>query len=392
MRSDAVVIASVRFQNPAQMGLAQHNDVVQTLAPDRSDQPFGKARSARGEDGAVGLSRMPMARNRRVTTGRDPIAVSDHITRSTFPRKGLGYLTCNPLRCRVGCDVDPDEVPTIEPHDDEGIEQVEANGRDNKQVHGGNVWRMIAQESAPSLAGRSSPLDHVLGNSRLSDLKPKLEQLAMNTRCSPKGVFCAHPPDQPAKIRLDLWPPSSRTPTSNTNRSESRPDANAPVSGRVIVRACRIDGTGGNLCAVCNLRHGAVVWGMTRLEKPPVILVVEDDEPIQSLVEDALGDGGFEPAIAASGEEAVTLLRGMKSKYRALVTDISLRGKMDGWEVAQKAREIDPEFPVVYMSGASAADWPSKGVPNSVMLPKPFAPAQLVTAVSNLLNNRTPTG
>ena len=33
----------------------------------------------------------------------------------------------------------------------------------------------------------------------------------MNTRCSPKRVFYAHPPDQPAEIRLDLWPPSSRT-------------------------------------------------------------------------------------------------------------------------------------------------------------------------------------
>ena len=64
---------------------------------------------------------------------------------------------------------------------------------------------------------------------------------------------------------------------------------------------------------------------------------------------------------------------------------------MEGWEVAHLAREIDPEFPVVYMSGASAADWPSKGVPNSIMLAKPFAPAQLVTAVSNLLNSGTPT-
>jgi hypothetical protein len=69
---------------------------------------------------------------------------------------------------------------------------------------------MITQESTPSLAGRSSPLDHVLGDARLSDLKPKLEQFAMNTRCSPKRVIYAHPPDQPAKIRLDLWPPSSR--------------------------------------------------------------------------------------------------------------------------------------------------------------------------------------
>jgi hypothetical protein len=43
------------------------------------------------------------------------------------------------------------------------------------------------------------------------------------------------------------------------------------------------------------------------------------------------------------------------------------------------------------MSGASAADWPSKGVPNSIMLEKPFAPAQLVTAVSSLLNSGKPT-
>jgi len=123
----------------------------------------------------------------------------------------------------------------------------------------------------------------------------------------------------------------------------------------------------------------------------PVILVIEDEEAIQSLVEDALTEGGFEPAIAASGEEAVTLLKGRINNYRALVTDISLRGRIDGWEVARQAREIDPQFPVVYISGASADDWASKGVPNSIMLSKPFAPAQLVTAVSNLLNTGTPT-
>jgi DNA-binding response OmpR family regulator len=127
------------------------------------------------------------------------------------------------------------------------------------------------------------------------------------------------------------------------------------------------------------------------VEELPVILVIEDDEGIQSVVDDALIEAGFEPAIAASGEEAVTLLKGNKGKYRALVTDINLLGRIDGWEVAQQAREIDPEFPVVYMSGAHAEDWPSKGVPNSIMLAKPFAPAQLVTAVSQLLNASPPT-
>jgi CheY-like chemotaxis protein len=121
-----------------------------------------------------------------------------------------------------------------------------------------------------------------------------------------------------------------------------------------------------------------------------VILVVEDDHLVQTMVEESLADGGFEPAIAASGEEAVTLLKGGLTKYRALVTDINLRGRMDGWEVAKRARELDPEFPVVYMTGASADDYGSQGVPNSILLTKPFAPAQLVTAVSQLLNSGTP--
>jgi DNA-binding response OmpR family regulator len=123
----------------------------------------------------------------------------------------------------------------------------------------------------------------------------------------------------------------------------------------------------------------------------PVILVLEDDELLQSIVEEALNDGGFDADIVASGEEAVSLLSEHKGKYRALVTDIRVRGKMDGWDVARRAREIEPEFPIVYMSGDSAADWTTKGVPNSIMLAKPFAPAQLVTAVSNLLNSGTPT-
>jgi len=121
-----------------------------------------------------------------------------------------------------------------------------------------------------------------------------------------------------------------------------------------------------------------------------VILVIEDDQSIQSLVADALSDGGFEPAIAPSGEEAVTLLKGGQTKYSALVTDINLRGTMNGWKVAKKAREIDPAFPIVYMTGAAAEQWASHGVPNSILLTKPFAPAQLITAISNLLNAGSP--
>jgi DNA-binding response OmpR family regulator len=128
------------------------------------------------------------------------------------------------------------------------------------------------------------------------------------------------------------------------------------------------------------------------MQSLPIILVVEDDQLIQSVVEETLTEGGFEIDIASSAAQAIELLDKAGGKYRARVTDINLgRGQIDGWEIARHAREIDPEFPVVYMSGDSAEAWASKGVPNSIMLAKPFAPAQLVTAVSQLLNSGTPT-
>jgi DNA-binding response OmpR family regulator len=117
----------------------------------------------------------------------------------------------------------------------------------------------------------------------------------------------------------------------------------------------------------------------------PVVLVIEDDPDIQFFLEEAIRDGGFEPAIAGSGEEAVTLLKAFRSKYAALITDIKLLGRLDGWHVARAAREVDPAFPVVYITGASPQEWPMWGVPNSVLLTKPFAPGQLVSAISRLI-------
>jgi CheY-like chemotaxis protein len=80
------------------------------------------------------------------------------------------------------------------------------------------------------------------------------------------------------------------------------------------------------------------------------------------------------------------LLKGRIEEYKALVTDVNLRGMMTGWDVAKQARIVRADFPIVYVTGAAADEWPSHGVPNSILLNKPFAPAQLITAVSQLLN------
>jgi len=123
------------------------------------------------------------------------------------------------------------------------------------------------------------------------------------------------------------------------------------------------------------------------VEQSPVILVIEDEYSLQGIVEEALIDGGFETDILSSGEEALTLFKGRLKNYKALVTDVNLKGRMSGWDVARQIREIAPNCPVVYMTGANADEWASQGVPDSILLQKPFAPAQIVTAVSQLLNS-----
>jgi len=207
------------------MRLTQDDYMVHAFAPDRPDQPFSKAiLPRRGWRGGL-VPDAHSANSARDDGAIDSIPIPDEVARRLIPGEGLGYLTRNPFRRRMACNVDPDDVSTIQPHNDEAKEQIEANGRNNEQVHGGDIWGMIAQESAPSLAWRPASFDHVLGDARLCDLKPELEQFAVDARRAPKRVFDAHLPDQCTEVRLDLRPPSprARLPTPITAKAGPMP-------------------------------------------------------------------------------------------------------------------------------------------------------------------------
>ena len=127
------------------------------------------------------------------------------------------------------------------------------------------------------------------------------------------------------------------------------------------------------------------------MDSRPIILVVEDEPLIGLTVEDALGEAGYDVRLLSQAVDALHELEGAAEVLSALVTDIRLQGDKDGWQVARRARELNPMLPVVYMSGDSALDHSSQGVPQSVMVQKPFAAAQIVTAVSTLINEAPPT-
>ncbi|MGY4432744.1 DNA-binding response OmpR family regulator [Bradyrhizobium sp. F1.13.1] len=116
------------------------------------------------------------------------------------------------------------------------------------------------------------------------------------------------------------------------------------------------------------------------------VLVVEDEALICSFIEDALFGGGFEACSVNSGEAAMSTFRDGRERCRALLTDVNLGAGISGWELARQVREITPGFPVLYMTSASAPDWESQGVDGSILIEKPFAPAQLAAALSQLVD------
>lgn len=117
----------------------------------------------------------------------------------------------------------------------------------------------------------------------------------------------------------------------------------------------------------------------------PLILLVEDELLIREMMAEALETAGFATLVACNGKEAIALFGEHREGLRGLVTDINLDDGLDGWQLARAARERVSDLPVVYVSGASGHEWAARGVPNSLLVAKPFAPAQVVVAISSLL-------
>jgi DNA-binding response OmpR family regulator len=125
----------------------------------------------------------------------------------------------------------------------------------------------------------------------------------------------------------------------------------------------------------------------------PKLLLVEDDISLREILVEVLVDRGFEVTDAKNGNQAIVELEGVGGIFSAIVTDIKLGPGPDGWAVGRRARELLSDIPVIYITGDSAHDWSSLGVPESAVLAKPFAPSQLCTAILILITaadtNRT---
>ena len=124
---------------------------------------------------------------------------------------------------------------------------------------------------------------------------------------------------------------------------------------------------------------------MTENPTSPVVLLVEDEWLIRADMAAGLEDAGWAVVEASTGEGAVEQLRNGLA-IDLLVTDIRLSGFLSGWDVAEAAREVRPDFPVIYTSGNPPN--PSRQVQGSVFFSKPCHCSQVIEAGRKLITAR----
>jgi PAS domain S-box-containing protein len=118
------------------------------------------------------------------------------------------------------------------------------------------------------------------------------------------------------------------------------------------------------------------------------ILVVEDQQQVRELVGRTLRQNGYEVITAATGADALGILRDGGGTIDLIITDV-IMPLVSGREMVASARELRPDIPVIYMSGyADGLTTPADIAQGSaVFLSKPFAPAELVRRTREVLDS-----
>ena len=118
------------------------------------------------------------------------------------------------------------------------------------------------------------------------------------------------------------------------------------------------------------------------------ILLCEDEESVRRLLARTLATQGYEVLEARHGEEALSLASRSEA-FNLLVTDVNMP-RMNGFELSKTLKASHPDLGVLYITGYS-------GLPiqdqirhsGDRILNKPFAPAELLSVVGEMLNKLT---
>lgn len=122
-----------------------------------------------------------------------------------------------------------------------------------------------------------------------------------------------------------------------------------------------------------------------RAERGEVVLVVEDETAVRSLVVDVLEELGYRAIEAVDGPSGLKVLQSRR-RIDLLVTDIGLPG-LNGRQLADAARERRPELKILFMTGYAENATIANGFldPGMSMMTKPFAIDALATRIRSII-------
>jgi len=132
-------------------------------------------------------------------------------------------------------------------------------------------------------------------------------------------------------------------------------------------------------------RAAAAPPAVVERRKAGKVLLVDDDDTVRLTATHQLEDLGFEVLAAASGDEALDLLSCDRT-IDVLFTDVIMPG-MDGGELAEQARLIQPDLKIVFASGYLGDALVNKGniTSTSHLLAKPYRRRDLAVMMRRIL-------
>jgi two-component system, response regulator PdtaR len=116
-----------------------------------------------------------------------------------------------------------------------------------------------------------------------------------------------------------------------------------------------------------------------------VILLVDDDDLVRTVLAEALSDAGYEVVDTGDPLEALGLPEGL-GPPDVLITDIDLGSDLNGIDVASKARGLWPDVRIILISGLSADHTGQSRDPRDRYIQKPFSGARLLGEIARMSN------
>lgn len=135
------------------------------------------------------------------------------------------------------------------------------------------------------------------------------------------------------------------------------------------------------------LRHSAPEACPDReIQGAGTVLIADDDPAVRSLAASVLREAGYTVELAEDGIQAVERLRELGQDVSLVLLDLTMP-KLAGAEAALELRRLQPDIPIVAMSGYGDTEVMERFSGSRIddFLPKPFRPDQLAAKVRDVL-------